>query len=56
MTVDDLRAIFLPYGALYDVSVPLTDDHDSARGRGFAFVWFVSKSDALQTCPQARRC
>lgn len=48
MTVDDLRAIFLPYGALYDVSVPLTDDHDSARGRGFAFVWFVSKSDAAK--------
>jgi len=51
MTVDDLRAVFLPYGALYDVSIPLQEskaEGDSPKGRGFAFVWFVSKSDATK--------
>ncbi|WFD29758.1 RNA recognition motif-containing protein [Malassezia sp. CBS 17886] len=51
MTVDDLRAVFLPYGAIYDVTLPMTGDGDepaavASRGRGFAFVWFVSRSDA----------
>lgn len=52
MTVEDLRAVFLPYGALYDVTVPTKDEPEnkskSPRGRGFAFVWFVSKSDAAK--------
>lgn len=51
MTVDDLRAVFLPYGALYDVSIPLQEsktETDSPKGRGFAFVWFVSKTDAAK--------
>ncbi|SHO76429.1 Similar to S.cerevisiae protein NOP4 (Nucleolar protein) [Malassezia sympodialis ATCC 42132] len=49
MTVDDLRAVFLPYGALYDVSIPLQEPKNEdqfPKSRGFAFVWFVSKSDA----------
>lgn len=51
MTVDDIRAVFLPYGALYDVSIPLqepTNEDEAPKGRGFAFVWFVSKSDAAK--------
>ncbi|WFD21466.1 glutamate dehydrogenase [Malassezia equina] len=51
MTVDDLRAVFLPYGALYDVSIPLQEskkETESPKGRGFAFVWFVSKTDAAK--------
>ncbi|WFD25153.1 RNA recognition motif-containing protein [Malassezia nana] len=51
MTVDDIRAVFLPYGALYDVSIPLqepTNEDETPKGRGFAFVWFVSKADAAK--------
>lgn len=54
ITLDDLRAIFLPYGAIYDVTVPTKngDDQETSkhppRGRGFAFVWFVSRSDAAR--------
>ncbi|KAL4401449.1 RNA recognition motif-containing protein [Malassezia pachydermatis] len=52
MTVEDLRAIFLPYGALYDVSIPTKEAKEGSakapQGRGFAFIWFVSKSDAAK--------
>ena len=44
MTVEDLRAVFLPYGALYNITIPTSEEN--GRGRGFAFVWYVSKSDA----------
>ena len=46
MSMEDLRAVFLPYGALYNVSLPT--DESSGRGRGFAFIWYVSKSDAAK--------
>ena len=46
MSMDDLRAVFLPYGALYNVSLPT--DESSGKGRGFAFIWYVSKSDAAK--------
>lgn len=46
MSMEDLRAVFLPYGALYNVSLPT--DESSGKGRGFAFIWYVSKSDAAK--------
>ena len=44
LTEADLLAVFLPFGAVYDVSMPRTEDNE--RIRGFAFVWFVSRADA----------
>ncbi|KAH7099952.1 hypothetical protein BKA62DRAFT_268558 [Auriculariales sp. MPI-PUGE-AT-0066] len=58
VTEDDLRATFLQYGPIYSVNIPQTaaaagsgDDEagpssTTTRGKGFAFVWFVSKPDA----------
>ncbi|WFD42196.1 RNA recognition motif-containing protein [Malassezia psittaci] len=49
ITMEDLRAIFLPYGPIYDITLPTKPEDsnsESSRGRGFAFVWFVSRSDA----------
>lgn len=46
MSMEDLRAVFLPYGALYNISLPT--DETNGKGRGFAFVWYVSKSDAAK--------
>lgn len=52
ITLEDLRAIFLPYGPIYDVTVPTQHAEDeesmSPRGRGFAFVWFISRADAAR--------
>lgn len=52
ITLEDLRAIFLPYGPIYDITVPSQASEESeskpARGRGFAFVWFVSRADAAR--------
>ena len=53
VTLEDLRAIFLPYGAIYDVTVPTKsaegeESKKPAKGRGFAFVWFVSRNDAAR--------
>ncbi|KAI0691425.1 hypothetical protein BC835DRAFT_1407246 [Cytidiella melzeri] len=51
----DLRAIFLPYGPIHSVHVPLKEpepkDEGSTseiqhRGKGYAFVWMLSKKDA----------
>lgn len=54
VTVDDIRAVFLRYGAVYEVKLPRKGDEAAAsadanaRNRGFAFVWFVSRSDAAR--------
>lgn len=62
ITEQDLRAIFLPYGPIHSVHIPLADvktDDDAeassktARSKGFAFVWMLSKKDAesaLEKC------
>ena len=61
ITEQDLRAIFLPYGPIYSVHIPLASDvkHEDdvksengdsksarPRSKGFAFVWFLSRKDA----------
>lgn len=61
-TEQDLRAIFLPYGPIHSVHIPLDDkpapkveDHAESsaaaatrrpRTRGFAFIWMLSRKDA----------
>ena len=54
MTVEDLRAVFLPYGALYNITIPTSEEN--GRGRGFAFVWYVSKSDASKAMAPSMAC
>lgn len=45
ITSQDLRAIFLPYGPIHAIDIPLSDE---GKGRGFAFVWMLSRKDAEQ--------
>lgn len=51
-TEADLRATFLPFGALQSVDLPTAPSkygetsNSRPRLRGFAFVWFLSKKDA----------
>lgn len=57
-TEQDIRAVFLPYGPIYSIHIPLDDvqGEQSAneptparrklRTKGFAFVWMLSKKDA----------
>mmetsp|Transcript_33362 Transcript_33362/g.68893 ORF Transcript_33362/g.68893 Transcript_33362/m.68893 type:complete len:134 (-) Transcript_33362:2267-2668(-) len=42
--VEVLRAAFIPFGELVDVSIPL--DNQSGKHRGFGFVEFESAEDA----------
>ena len=60
-TEQDLRAIFLPYGPIHSIQIPIhdkttkkDDDDDVAatptankrvRTKGFAFVWMLSKKE-----------
>ena len=47
ITLQDLRAIFLPYGPIHSVHIPQTQGSDGKEtGKGFAFVWYLSKKDA----------
>ncbi|KAI4294003.1 RNA-binding domain-containing protein, partial [Schizophyllum commune Loenen D] len=55
ITEQDLRAIFLPYGPIYSITIPSAsapttgEDADGKRTsgkKGFAFVWMMSKKDA----------
>ncbi|KAF8444032.1 hypothetical protein L210DRAFT_3611317 [Boletus edulis BED1] len=60
VTEQDLRAIFLPYGPIHSIHIPLAEVDDvkvendeehkgsfkQARSKGFAFVWMLSKKDA----------
>ncbi|KIK24372.1 hypothetical protein PISMIDRAFT_29173 [Pisolithus microcarpus 441] len=59
-TEQDLRAIFLPYGPIHSINMPVTNVDDteqddceegakssaSNRSKGFAFVWMLSRKDA----------
>jgi len=44
VTIDIVRAAFLPFGKLRDINIPL--DYESETHRGFAFVDFESAEDA----------
>ncbi|KAL5505029.1 NOP4 [Sanghuangporus vaninii] len=54
ITEKDLRALFLPFGPIYSISIPMgnpstedaKNDNTKPRAKGFAFVWFFSKKDA----------
>lgn len=48
ITEQDLRAVFLPYGPIYSVDMPVKDSEDGGkpRAKGFAFVWMLSRKDA----------
>ncbi|KAI6139636.1 hypothetical protein EDD17DRAFT_343402 [Pisolithus thermaeus] len=60
-TEQDVRAIFLPYGPIHSINMPVTNFGDgteqgdreegtkssaSNRSKGFAFVWMLSRKDA----------
>ncbi|KAH9828792.1 RNA-binding domain-containing protein [Rhodofomes roseus] len=47
-TEQDLRAVFLPFGPIYSVDIPLKDSEGEGkpRAKGFAFVWMLSRKDA----------
>ena len=60
VTEQDLRAIFLPYGPIHSIHIPVAEvdevnaediaEHKASfkptRSKGFAFVWMLSKKDA----------
>jgi len=41
-TEQDLRSIFLRYGPIYSINMPL----NATLNKGFAFIWFYSRKDA----------
>ncbi|KAL8293625.1 hypothetical protein RQP46_000326 [Phenoliferia psychrophenolica] len=43
-TIADLRTVFAKYGSLHSITLPL--DGTTAQPRGFAFVYYISKSSA----------
>ena len=58
-TEQDLRAVFLPYGPIYSIHIPMDKEEEGgetsqghsspkkmSRSKGFAFVWMLSKMDA----------
>ncbi|KAL5532390.1 NOP4 [Sanghuangporus sanghuang] len=54
ITEKDLRALFLPFGPVYSINIPMNNpsaedaknDNRRPRAKGFAFVWFFSRKDA----------
>lgn len=44
VTIDIIKAAFLPFGKIRDINIPM--DHESETHRGFAFVDFDSAEDA----------
>lgn len=58
ITEQDLRAVFLPYGPIHSVHIPLKDPEPMREGeegsssqvkprtKGYAFVWMLGKKDA----------
>lgn len=51
ITEQDLRALFLPFGPIYSITmpkVPLKEEESikNQRSRGFVFIWYYSKKDA----------
>ena len=55
VTEQDLRAVFLPYGPIYSVDIPLKDEEEGGkpRAKGFAFVWMLSRKDAERAMEEA---
>lgn len=58
VTTEDLRTLFLPYGPIVGIDLPVSaplpsknkDDKTPAapRAKGFAFVWFLQRDDAAK--------
>ncbi|KAH8103307.1 RNA-binding domain-containing protein [Cristinia sonorae] len=55
ITEQDLRSVFLPYGPIHSIHIPLAPPKESEvkpegdakpRQKGYAFVWMLSKKDA----------
>lgn len=55
ITEQDLRAVFLPYGPIYSIHIPMKElepkeegssEPSKPSGKGYAFVWMLSKKDA----------
>ncbi|KAL5521039.1 hypothetical protein ACEPAG_8961 [Sanghuangporus baumii] len=54
ITEKDLRALFLPFGPVHSINMPMSNpstedaknDNRKPRAKGFAFVWFFSRKDA----------
>ncbi|CAL1711096.1 unnamed protein product [Somion occarium] len=55
VTEQDLRAVFLPYGPIYSIHIPVKEpeaksedssERSKLRAKGYAFVWMLSKKDA----------
>ncbi|KAF8493329.1 hypothetical protein JB92DRAFT_3234511 [Gautieria morchelliformis] len=45
----DLRRLFLPYGPIHSITIPVGKPEEEGgrpRAKGFAFVWMMSKKDA----------
>lgn len=59
VTEQDLRTLFLPFGPIISINLPVTvvpakDPSKPApppRAKGFAFVWFLQKEDAEKAIP-----
>ncbi|KZV91655.1 hypothetical protein EXIGLDRAFT_675838 [Exidia glandulosa HHB12029] len=49
-TEADIRATFLPFGPIYSIDIPTSEDN---KIKGFAFVWFVAKNDAAKALLRA---
>ena len=53
ITESDLRTLFLPYGVIFSVKIPVEAPNDQdtrsnrkPKAKGFAFVWMLTKVDA----------
>ena len=48
VTEQDLRAAFIPYGPIHNITLPTVPSTSSShpKKRGFAFVWFLERKDA----------
>jgi nucleolar protein 4 len=44
VTISDLRTVFSKYGSLHSLTLP--EDATTGKPRGFAFVYYITKSDA----------
>lgn len=53
ITESDLRSLFLPYGAIFSITIPVEASNEQderpnrkPKAKGFAFVWMLTKADA----------
>lgn len=62
ITEQDLRAVFLPYGPIHSIHIPMkepepkeegTSNEATSRAKGYAFVWMLSKKDAEKALESA---